>query len=99
MLYKTEILVNKRVLATLQGEATNPQQAVRRVLNIAERKQQKPDYMTIYVMNERGETWIYAVRKKGEAYYAMLTHRSKRILPKNIVLGVFSGNVHLSEVM
>lgn len=96
MKYKSEILYKSRVIYNgYFKKLSHPNQVVRNSLkNVVNKK----DNFIIYVVNETGEYWRYAIRlNKGGKYEVRKMEKSNVFLPKNDVDMIFSGNKKLTS--
>lgn len=106
MLYRAEIIAGNQVLIARnypdtdkRTRVTHPQQAMRRIVDSAEREGIRLEFFTVYVVNEQGQVWKYNLRKKGSRYEAEQTRKSTHLLTREARMDVFSGNMSIAEVI
>ena len=94
MKYKSEILYKGRVIYNgYFKNLTHPNQVVRNSLNNVKSKK---DNFIIFVVNETGEYWRYAVRlNKSNKYEVRRMEKSNVFLARNDVDMIFSGNAQI----
>ena len=99
MLYRAEGWSEKRMIVSQIFQATHPKQAVRRIRDALETKGANLQFLTVYILNEEGQMWMYGMKKKNSKYRAMMLEKGTNYLPRNLVQMVFAGNRNIREVV
>lgn len=96
MLYRSEIVVDRKVVQSVTFKnASHPSQAVRKLFSVS---RPNYDYMTVYIMNEDGDYWIYTIRRVGLMYDARVVKHSSRVISRDIIDAIMAGNISIREV-
>lgn len=107
MLYRAELLSEGEIIAAQsypdthpRTKVTHPQQAMRRVVEVAQRHGHKPTYMAVYVINEEGTVWTYTLKRREDGLYEAKTYaKQQRTLSDQQRRLVLSGGATVHEVM
>lgn len=104
MLYRAEIVSQGVVKASKnfpdnnpKTRVTQPRQALRRILDAAKSSGNVPDKFAIYIMNEEGQVWIYAINKEGDSFKANSVGKKMQFVNKNSVQMIMMGNQSIKE--
>ena len=90
MKYKTEVIINNKVLRNYYYDRfTHPRQSVRKTI---QKVGDKLNYYIILVVNDRGEVWSFAVQKDLEKTNVRPMRKYGFLLSKNNIDLIFTGN-------
>jgi hypothetical protein len=100
MKYKTEIVINNSVVFAPITQANTPKNAVRlAIYQYLLNRTGKPDYMTVFTMNEEGQIWKYsAERKPTGQYYLIPESNIPSVMGRNVVIDAFAGNTPIAKM-
>lgn len=96
MLYRVELMQNKRLIFSDTMNCSHPGQCLRK---LTERQSVRPAYAQSYIMNEDGEVWVYNLVARGRQTVIQPHSKSNDMLPRHIVIEVLSGNKTISEAV
>ena len=97
MLYRAEIMKNKKIVSAGNFEAEHPAQAIRKITEHVDKKQL--DYANVFIVNKVGNTWVYNVKRTHNGMLdAILIRRNLGFLPEHITRQIFAGNINIIEV-
>jgi len=100
MLYRAEIVAGRRVVAAQNyRNVTQPRQAMRRIVESLLKARVPVQFMTVYILNEEGQVWMFALRRSGDTFEATEVQKTSVLLPKATVVTVFAGNASIYEVV
>lgn len=100
MKYKTEVMINNSVVKTYVLSTITPKDAVRlSITKFISDTKTKPEYFSLFVLNEIGQIWKYSAMKKPTGqYYIMPASNIPDVIPKNEVIDAFAGNEQISKI-
>jgi len=98
MKYKGEIVLSGNVVGQTIIEATHPSQIARQMTQVIKRKYPKQKMFILFIANERGEVWMYGVKKIDETYNIKPLLMQIPALNTNEIYMVFSGNKMIKDI-
>lgn len=100
MLYRGELVAGGQTIAAQNYQnVTHPRQAMRRIVDQIRTSRMPVNYMTVYVLNEEGQVWMFVLQRKNERFEATEVQKTSVLLPKPMVMSVFAGNTSVHEVV
>lgn len=87
------------VMARNYQRVTHPRQAMRRIVDEFRTAKMPLAYMTVYVINEEGQVWMFVLQRKGENFEASEVQKNGELLPRPYVVQIFAGNGTVHEVV
>lgn len=100
MLYRAEIWAESKLKVGEVFKAAHPKQAIRKIVEALERTNAAVRYLTVYVLNEEGQVWVYSlVKQQDDKFHAKNIGKTTEFVPQNHVLKIFAGNLSIRGVV